>query len=160
MAGVTSPVSRNETGLSAAEVGRDNSERNAHVFEPHVLQKLCHERNHAIAARKAEFGEAPSRHVAETHGGADCGNFVRGGPTGVGSGDNGSGAHSRNAMQRNIFPLQNPENAHVGDAAGESAAQRQTDAWSRARPGSRRRLGGRRTNISGCSFCCVAASLH
>jgi hypothetical protein len=33
-------------------------------------------------------------------------------------------------MQRNILPLQNPENAHMSDAARETAAQRQADTRS------------------------------
>ena len=75
-----------------------------------------------------------------------------GGAAGVGCRDDGAGAHSGNAMDRNLVLLEDAERADVRHAARESATQRETQsAWARALPA---------TNGPVRGAACAAAAEH
>jgi hypothetical protein len=71
---------------------------------------------------------SPAPDIAEAHRTAGARDLLGRGAAGVRGGDNRSGAYAGNAVDGDAMPLNEPKDAGMSDAAGETTAERQTDA--------------------------------
>ena len=107
---------------------------------PEELIQMGHENmvlfNRGFA--QAFWGEAP--HIAEPHRATGGGDLFGACAAGVRGGHNRTGADAGNAVERDAVLLEHLEDADMGDAAGESAAQGQANPYRRLLRGKECRL--------------------
>ncbi len=92
------------------------------------LQQLLQEALHAFAHYEPHAPDAPARYIAEAHGASGAADFVRRSAARIGRCDDRPRAYASNAMDWDIMPLEDIEDAGMGDAAGESASQCKPDS--------------------------------
>src|SRR4029077_17113812 len=78
-------------------------------------------------ATSAQTADTPASDIRKAHGTTHFGDVFERGSAGIGRRDNGSRAHSGDAMNRYVLSLEDFQDADVSHSAGETTAQCQTD---------------------------------
>jgi len=114
-------------GPATAEVGGDDCQRDAHLFEAVDLEKPPEELVHALACGETERVQRPPRYVFEAHRPGDAGDLIRSRTARVRGGNNGAGTHARNHADGHAVFFENAQNADVRDAARKPASKSNAD---------------------------------
>ena len=122
-------------GVAGKQVGGHYSQRGAHLLKPVGLQEPLQESLHALATDHAQAAETPSPDIAEAHRAAGAGDLLGSSAAGVRGGDDGPSANAGDVVDGDPILLEDAEHAGMSDAAGEAAAQRQTNTDRRRRVG-------------------------
>jgi PPE-repeat protein len=84
-----------------------------------------------MIARKAQTGNAPAGDIAKTDGAGSGKNAGQRSAAGVCGSEDAANAGACNVRNRNVMLFEDLQHTQVREAAGESATQGQSDAWTR-----------------------------
>jgi len=115
-------------GFASREVGSCYRQRDAQFLKGLDLEQAVEESNHALITGESVAGKGPAGNVLEAHARGDLLQLRRRKTAAVCGADKSAYACTCNISDRDIFFFENLEDADVGDAAGETSAQGQTNA--------------------------------